>query len=72
MDWLQDESQLEGFHYRPGSKRDTVGIWIWAEPIMIDAANGERYAVVLVNYLCLYFGIDAYLGSNKIVELIKF
>ncbi|KAI1727059.1 atlastin-1 [Ditylenchus destructor] len=49
MDWLQDETQLEGFHYRPGQKRDTVGIWIWAEPIMIDAPNGERIAVVLMD-----------------------
>uniref|UniRef100_A0A915D6N7 GB1/RHD3-type G domain-containing protein n=1 Tax=Ditylenchus dipsaci TaxID=166011 RepID=A0A915D6N7_9BILA len=49
MDWLQDETQLEGFHYRPGSKRDTVGIWIWAEPIMIDGANGERIAVLLMD-----------------------
>lgn len=60
MDWLLDDSQLEGFHWRTGSKRDTTGIWIWGEPIMIEAVNGETYAVVLVrtaisscNFYCL-------------------
>uniref|UniRef100_A0A915Q1C4 GB1/RHD3-type G domain-containing protein n=1 Tax=Setaria digitata TaxID=48799 RepID=A0A915Q1C4_9BILA len=49
LKWLLDDSQLEGFHWRPGIKRDTAGIWIWGEPIMIEAANGETYAVVLMD-----------------------
>lgn len=49
LEWLLDDSHLGGFHWRPGMKRDTAGIWIWGEPIMIEAANGETYAVVLVS-----------------------
>ncbi|KAL3981472.1 Guanylate-binding protein N-terminal domain family protein [Acanthocheilonema viteae] len=49
LEWLLDDSHLGGFHWRPGMKRDTSGIWIWGEPIMIEAANGETYAVVLMD-----------------------
>ncbi|KAI6234639.1 GB1/RHD3-type G domain-containing protein [Aphelenchoides fujianensis] len=49
LEWLHEESLLEGFHWRSGAKRDTVGIWLWGEPILIDGANGERYAVVLMD-----------------------
>jgi atlastin len=40
---------VQGFHWRSGAKRDTVGIWLWGEPIMIEAGNGEKYAVVLMD-----------------------
>ncbi|EJW81245.1 guanylate-binding protein domain-containing protein [Wuchereria bancrofti] len=49
LEWLLDDSHLGGFHWRSGMKRDTAGIWIWGEPIMIEAANGETYAVVLMD-----------------------
>ncbi|KAI6207104.1 Atlastin-3 [Aphelenchoides besseyi] len=49
MEWLHDDTLLEGFHWRSGAKRDTVGIWLWGEPILIDHPNGERYAVVLMD-----------------------
>ncbi|MCP9266444.1 Atlastin-3 [Dirofilaria immitis] len=49
LEWLLDDSHLGGFHWRPGIKRDTAGIWMWGEPIMIEAANGETYAVVLMD-----------------------
>ncbi|CAD6199797.1 unnamed protein product [Caenorhabditis auriculariae] len=49
MDWLTDECQLHGFHWRSGAKRDTVGIWLWGEPIMIEAPSGEMYAVLLMD-----------------------
>lgn len=49
VEWLADDSyQVHGFHWRSGAKRDTVGIWVWGEPIMIEAASGEVYAVLLV------------------------
>uniref|UniRef100_A0A914RZE8 GB1/RHD3-type G domain-containing protein n=1 Tax=Parascaris equorum TaxID=6256 RepID=A0A914RZE8_PAREQ len=44
LDWLTDDTQLQGFHWRSGAKRDTTGIWMWGEPIMIESANGESYA----------------------------
>ncbi|KAI6176238.1 GB1/RHD3-type G domain-containing protein [Aphelenchoides bicaudatus] len=56
MEWLHDDTVLEGFHRssppknkHEKPKRDGVGIWLWGEPILIDAANGERYAVVLMD-----------------------
>uniref|UniRef100_A0A914YEX4 GB1/RHD3-type G domain-containing protein n=1 Tax=Panagrolaimus superbus TaxID=310955 RepID=A0A914YEX4_9BILA len=49
LDWLGDDAQVQGFHWRSGAKRDTVGIWLWGEPIMIEAGNGEKYAVVLMD-----------------------
>ncbi|VDN08324.1 unnamed protein product [Thelazia callipaeda] len=49
LEWLLDDSQLQGFHWKPGVKRDTTGIWIWGEPIMIEAGDGETYAVVLMD-----------------------
>ncbi|KAK0400175.1 hypothetical protein QR680_003388 [Steinernema hermaphroditum] len=49
LEWLSDDTQLHGFHWRSGAKRDTTGIWMWGEPIMIEAGNGEKYAVVLVS-----------------------
>lgn len=51
LDWLTDDCQVHGFHWRAGAKRDTVGIWVWGEPIMIEAASGEMYAVLLVQCL---------------------
>uniref|UniRef100_A0A1I7YB13 GB1/RHD3-type G domain-containing protein n=1 Tax=Steinernema glaseri TaxID=37863 RepID=A0A1I7YB13_9BILA len=49
LEWLSDDTQLHGFHWRAGAKRDTAGIWMWGEPIMIEAGNGEKYAVVLMD-----------------------
>ncbi|KHJ77413.1 hypothetical protein OESDEN_22967, partial [Oesophagostomum dentatum] len=57
LEWLTDDCQLHGFHWRAGAKRDTVGIWIWGEPIMIEAASGEMYAVLLVQCICSSFGL---------------
>ncbi|KAK6042458.1 hypothetical protein COOONC_20037, partial [Cooperia oncophora] len=45
LDWLTDDCQLHGFHWRAGAKRDTLGVWVWGEPIMIEAASGEMYAM---------------------------
>ncbi|VDO64702.1 unnamed protein product [Haemonchus placei] len=49
LEWLTDDCQLHGFHWRAGAKRDTVGVWVWGEPIMIEAASGEMYAVLLMD-----------------------
>ncbi|TMS38744.1 hypothetical protein L596_005398 [Steinernema carpocapsae] len=49
LEWLADDTQLHGFHWRAGAKRDTAGIWMWGEPIMVEAGNGEKYAVVLMD-----------------------
>ncbi|GMT25736.1 hypothetical protein PFISCL1PPCAC_17033 [Pristionchus fissidentatus] len=49
LDWLGDDAQVHGFHWRSGAKRDTVGIWMWGEPIMIESPSGENLAVVLLD-----------------------
>ncbi|WKY05607.1 hypothetical protein Q1695_006089 [Nippostrongylus brasiliensis] len=49
LEWMTDDCQVHGFHWRAGAKRDTVGIWVWGEPIMIEAASGEMYAVLLMD-----------------------
>ncbi|GMR50771.1 hypothetical protein PMAYCL1PPCAC_20966, partial [Pristionchus mayeri] len=49
LDWLGEETQVHGFHWRSGAKRDTIGIWMWGEPIMIESASGENLAVVLLD-----------------------
>ena len=49
--------QLQGFHWRTGIERVTSGIWMWGEPIMIEAAGGETYAIVLVSFFVkVFFG----------------
>ncbi|KAL3124187.1 hypothetical protein niasHT_004776 [Heterodera trifolii] len=48
-EWITDDDTVEGFLYKSGQKRCTAGIWIWAEPILIDTPNGERYAVLLMD-----------------------
>uniref|UniRef100_A0A914I3C9 GB1/RHD3-type G domain-containing protein n=1 Tax=Globodera rostochiensis TaxID=31243 RepID=A0A914I3C9_GLORO len=48
-EWITDDDIVEGFLYKSGPKRCTAGIWIWAEPILIDIPNGERYAVLLMD-----------------------
>lgn len=49
LEWLTDDCQLHGFHWRAGVKRDTVGIWLWGEPIMIESVTGEMFAVLLMD-----------------------
>ncbi|KAL7077122.1 hypothetical protein ACQ4LE_003599 [Meloidogyne hapla] len=48
-EWINDEDIVEGFTFKAGPKRCTAGIWIWAEPILIDIPSGERYAVLLMD-----------------------
>ncbi|CAI5447478.1 unnamed protein product [Caenorhabditis angaria] len=49
LEWLTDDCQLHGFHWRAGVKRDTIGIWLWGEPIMIQSITGEMFAVLLMD-----------------------
>ncbi|KOB73780.1 Atlastin, partial [Operophtera brumata] len=48
--WLGDDSEpLEGFSWRGGSKRNTVGILLWSEPILTSLPSGEKVAVLLMD-----------------------
>ncbi|KHN88280.1 Atlastin-3 [Toxocara canis] len=82
LDWLIDDTQVQGFHWRNGAKRDTTGIWMWGEPIMIESATGETYAVVLMDtqgafdnastyQLCTTaFALSTMLSSMQIYNLV--
>uniref|UniRef100_A0A915BGE8 GB1/RHD3-type G domain-containing protein n=1 Tax=Parascaris univalens TaxID=6257 RepID=A0A915BGE8_PARUN len=69
LDWLTDDTQLQGFHWRSGAKRDTTGIWMWGEPIMIESANGESYAVVLMDTQGTFDGASTYQLSTTVFAL---
>ncbi|CEF71458.1 Atlastin [Strongyloides ratti] len=69
LEWLTDETQVNGFHWKTGAKRDTVGIWMWGEPIMIEAINGEKYAVVLMDTQGTFDNISTYNQSTTIFAL---
>ncbi|MFH4976316.1 hypothetical protein AB6A40_003025 [Gnathostoma spinigerum] len=56
LDWLMDDTQIEGFHWKGGAKRDTIGVYLWGEPILIEAASGETYAVVLMDTQGIFEG----------------
>ncbi|KOB73723.1 Uncharacterized protein OBRU01_10207 [Operophtera brumata] len=48
--WLGDDSEpLEGFSWRGGSKRNTVGILLWSEPLLTSLPSGEKVAVLLMD-----------------------
>ncbi|XP_057371133.1 atlastin-like [Daphnia carinata] len=49
-DWLGSEDRpLRGFSWRGGCERDTTGILAWSEVFMVDAPNGEKIAVLLLD-----------------------
>ncbi|XP_055323105.1 atlastin-like [Sitodiplosis mosellana] len=51
-DWLgehETNSQVNGFKFRAGQKRETIGIWTWSEVFTHDFANGEKVAIILVD-----------------------
>ncbi|XP_046642321.1 atlastin-like [Daphnia pulicaria] len=49
-DWLGPEDRpLTGFSWRGGCERDTTGILAWSEILMVDAPNGEKIAVLLLD-----------------------
>uniref|UniRef100_A0A224Z004 Guanylate-binding protein n=1 Tax=Rhipicephalus zambeziensis TaxID=60191 RepID=A0A224Z004_9ACAR len=40
---------LRGFHWRPGSTRETTGILLWNEVFLMTNSNGEEVAVLLMD-----------------------
>ncbi|CAJ0560752.1 unnamed protein product, partial [Mesorhabditis spiculigera] len=69
LEWLGDDCQLHGFHWRAGTKRDTAGIWMWGEPIMIEGGTGENYAVVLMDTQGTFDNASTYLQCTTIFAL---
>lgn len=49
-DWLgEEDSELDGFHWRGGMERDTTGILMWDEVFLVETPDGREVAVALVD-----------------------
>lgn len=49
-DWLGDtEAPLEGFDWRGGSERHTMGIYVWNEVFLVETSGGQELAVLLMD-----------------------
>lgn len=40
---------MDGFKWRAGRKRETVGIWMWSEIFTHDSTNGDKFAIILLD-----------------------
>eukprot|EP00043_Microstomoeca_roanoka_P013658 m.134029 g.134029 ORF g.134029 m.134029 type:complete len:604 (+) comp15814_c0_seq3:950-2761(+) len=50
-DWGQKSSMRvkDGFHWKHGIDRDTVGMWLWSKPFVRTLSTGEKVAVVVAD-----------------------
>lgn len=51
-DWLEENgtsAKIEGFKWRGGRKRQTLGIWMWSEIFTHDFENGKKVAIFLID-----------------------
>lgn len=51
-DWIGENdsnSQVNGFKFRGGRNRETIGIWIWSEVFTYDFKNGDKVAIIVVD-----------------------
>lgn len=51
-DWIGENtsnSELQGFKWRAGRKRETLGIWMWSDIFTHDYENGEKIAIILLD-----------------------
>lgn len=46
---MANNNELNGFKWRNGLERETVGIWIWSEIFKHDFENGEKVAILLLD-----------------------
>lgn len=52
IDWMGENgnsTELRGFKWRGGRKRETLGIWMWSEVFTHDYENGEKVAIILLD-----------------------
>lgn len=40
---------MDGFKWRSGRKRETIGIWMWSDVFTHDFDNGEKVAIILLD-----------------------
>ncbi|XP_065185002.1 atlastin-1-like [Sycon ciliatum] len=49
-EWMgSDDAHLEGFHWRGGTDRDTMGVLMWSEPFFRTLPTGEEVVVLIVD-----------------------
>ncbi|OXA61075.1 uncharacterized protein LOC110842700 [Folsomia candida] len=46
---LEQLYSLTGFHFKNGTERDTVGLWLWSKPFIITKSDGTKIAVMLMD-----------------------
>ena len=49
-DWFNENTTLNKFHWRGGSKRDTNGIFLWNVPYILEDKNGEEVNILKIRY----------------------
>jgi atlastin len=71
------------FQWRGGQQRMTTGIWLWSEPFVRRAANGEEVAVLVVDTQGMFdnetsmgltaciFGLSTLISSHQIYNVEK-
>mmetsp|Transcript_52023 Transcript_52023/g.104339 ORF Transcript_52023/g.104339 Transcript_52023/m.104339 type:complete len:600 (+) Transcript_52023:49-1848(+) len=76
-----DESEHQSFEWRGGHERMTTGIWMYSEPFLHVAANGETVAVLVVDTQGLFdneasmlltsciFGLSTLMSSHQIYNV---
>jgi atlastin len=83
--WYEQFQSLgnDGFDWRAGAERNTTGIWMWSHPHMIEQADGEPLAVILVDTQGMFdhetsvaltasiFGFSTLLSSYQIYNVDK-
>lgn len=54
-DWLKKDDKIQGFQWRGGTERVTVGIQIWSEPFITENKFGEKVSFVHTFKLNYFF-----------------
>ncbi|XP_065300261.1 atlastin-2-like [Dermacentor albipictus] len=65
--WLRDMTiPFEGFEWKPGYERHTIGILLWKEVFLMTKSNGEKVAVLLMDTQGT-FGCESTLKDNTMI-----
>jgi atlastin len=79
-DWIKQELQ-SSFPYRGGSKRVTIGLWMWSEPFILKREDGTEVYIFLIDNEGLFnnqttmqenvylFALSSFLSSVQILNI---
>lgn len=80
---IEDDHAAVSFAWRGGQDRQTTGIWMWSEPFVRIAADGESVAVLLMDTQGMFdndtsmaltaqiFGLSTFVSSYQIYNVDK-